>query len=125
MFACQAYVNGPLRAELTVILQDRLQAAGLDADAARVEADDDDPDGQTLLMWYPAATPRSDYVRAAIKIESGAKIRARPKPRCADQPLCRRRSAGARPDRAGRAHGRSRTHLLEQGGHPPPAAALG
>ena len=32
-----------------------------------------DPDGQTLLIWYPAATPRSDYVRAAIKIESGAK----------------------------------------------------
>jgi hypothetical protein len=58
---------------LTLILQDRLQAAGLDAGAARVEADDADPDGQTLLIWYPAATPRSDYVRAAIKIESGAK----------------------------------------------------
>jgi hypothetical protein len=71
--ACQAYINGPLRDELTLILQDRLQAAGLDAGAARVEADDADPDGQTLLIWYPAATPRSDYVRAAIKIESGAK----------------------------------------------------
>ena len=70
--ACQAYINGPLRAELTLILQDRLRAAGLDAGAARVEADDADPDGQTLLIWYPAATPRSDYVRAAIKIESGA-----------------------------------------------------
>lgn len=56
-----------------MILQDRLQAADLDAATARVEADDDDPDGQTLLIWYPAATPRSDYVRAAIKIESGAK----------------------------------------------------
>ena len=71
--ACKAYINGPLRAELTLILQDRLQAAGLDAGAAKVEADDADPDGQTLLIWYPAATPRSDYVRAAIKIESGAK----------------------------------------------------
>lgn len=71
--ACQAYINGPLRAELTLILQDRLRAAGHDAGAARVEADDADPDGQTLLIWYPAATPRSDYVRAAIKIESGAK----------------------------------------------------
>ncbi len=71
--ACQAYINGPLRAELTRILQDRLQTAGLDAGAARVEADDADPDGQTLLIWYPAATPRSEYVRAAIKIESGAK----------------------------------------------------
>ena len=71
--ACQAYINGPLRAELTQLLQNRLQAAGLDARAARVEADDADPDGQTLLIWYPAATPTSEYVRAAIKIESGAK----------------------------------------------------
>jgi Nucleotidyl transferase AbiEii toxin, Type IV TA system len=71
--ACKAYINGPLRAELTMILQDRLRATGLDAGAARVEADDTDPDGQTLLIWYPAATPRSDYVRAAIKLESGAK----------------------------------------------------
>ncbi|RUZ76255.1 nucleotidyl transferase AbiEii/AbiGii toxin family protein [Mesorhizobium sp. M7A.F.Ca.US.006.01.1.1] len=71
--ACQAYINGPLRAELTLILQERLKAAGLDTGAGRVDADDADPDGQTLLIWYPAATPRSDYVRAAIKIESGAK----------------------------------------------------
>jgi hypothetical protein len=71
--ACKAYINGPLRAELMLILQDRLHAAGLDARTARVEADDTDPDGQTLLIWYPAATPRSDYVRAAIKVESGAK----------------------------------------------------
>lgn len=70
--ACKAYINGPLRAELTMILRDRLRATGLDAGAARVEADDTDPDGQTLLI-YPAATPRSDYVRAAIKLESGAK----------------------------------------------------
>lgn len=71
--ACQAYINGPLRAELAQIVRDRLQAAGLPADAARVDTDDTDADGQTLLIWYPAATPRSDYVRAAIKIESGAK----------------------------------------------------
>ena len=71
--ACQAYINGPLGSELTVILQDRLRASGLDVGTARVEADDADADGQTLLIWYPAATPRSDYVRAAIKIESGAK----------------------------------------------------
>ena len=69
--ACQAYINGPLQAELTAILRERLQAAGLSAGDARVEADD--ADRQTLLIWYPAATPRSDYVRAAIKIESGAK----------------------------------------------------
>jgi Nucleotidyl transferase AbiEii toxin, Type IV TA system len=71
--ACQAYINGPLRNELTQILADRLKAADLDADAARVEADDTDADKQTLLIWYPTATPKSDYIRAAIKIESGAK----------------------------------------------------
>jgi hypothetical protein len=71
--ACQGYINGPLRTELTQILQDRLKAAGLDASTARVEADDADADKQTLLIWYPTATPQSDYVRAAIKIESGAK----------------------------------------------------
>ncbi len=46
---CQAYIKGPLRAELTLILKDRFQAIGLDTGAARVEADDADSDGQTLL----------------------------------------------------------------------------
>lgn len=70
---CQAYINGPLRNQLTQILKDRLKAAGLDAGAARVEVDETDADKQTLLIWYETATPQSDYVRAAIKIESGAK----------------------------------------------------
>lgn len=71
--ACQAYINEPLRDELTTILSERLRIAGFEASAARIESDDSDPDGQTLLVWYPAATLRSDYVRAAVKIESGAK----------------------------------------------------
>jgi hypothetical protein len=71
--ACRAYINGELRDELTTILRERLKVAGLGSSSARVEPDDSDPDGQTLLIWYPAATPQSDYVRAAIKIESGAK----------------------------------------------------
>jgi len=71
--ACRDYINGPLREALTGILSERLAAAGLASSSGRVEADDSDPDGQTLLIWYPATTPPSDYVRAAIKIESGAK----------------------------------------------------
>lgn len=71
--ACRAYILGDMRAALTAILSDRLAAAGFAADSARVEPDEADPDAQTLLIWYPAATPRSDYVRAAVKIESGAK----------------------------------------------------
>jgi hypothetical protein len=72
-YTCQTYISGPLRAELARILSDRLHAIGLPTDAARVESDETDPDRQTLLIWYPSATPRSDYVRAAIKIESDAK----------------------------------------------------
>jgi Nucleotidyl transferase AbiEii toxin, Type IV TA system len=91
--ACQTYINGPLRVELTAILQKQLEAAGLDAGAG-VEADDTDPDGQTLLISYPAATPRSDYVRAAIKIESGAKLRSTRTAKCRSNPMstmiCRR-----------------------------------
>jgi hypothetical protein len=34
----------------------------------------DDPDGQSLLFSYPAVTTaRDDYIRPAVKIESGAK----------------------------------------------------
>ena len=40
----------------------------------RDEPDPDDSDKQTLLLWYPAATARSDaYIRSAVKIEAGAK----------------------------------------------------
>ena len=84
--ACRVYINGPLQSELTSILRIQLKAAGLDPDAARVEPDDGDPDGQTLLVWYPAATPRSDYVRAAIKIESGAKSALDPNSEVAVKP---------------------------------------
>jgi hypothetical protein len=71
--ACQAYIGGPMREALTQILSDRLTAAGLNPNGAQIELDETDPDRQTLLISYPATTPRSDYVRAAIKIESGAK----------------------------------------------------
>lgn len=40
----------------------------------RLEADPDDGDGQSLLFWYPTATARlGEYIRSAVKIESGAK----------------------------------------------------
>jgi hypothetical protein len=59
---------------LSVLLRQTLQTANLKADRARVEADPDDPDGQSLLLWYPTATAEGNaYIRRAIKIESGAK----------------------------------------------------
>ena len=45
------YISGPLRIELTMLLRERLQAAGCDAGAVRVDPDDADADGQTLLIW--------------------------------------------------------------------------
>jgi hypothetical protein len=74
--ACQAYIAGPLRAQLTDLLAASLAEAGLDAPDARVDMDVDDPDRQTLLVWYPTASPQAEadgYIRPAIKIESGAK----------------------------------------------------
>jgi hypothetical protein len=67
--ACQAYVAGPLTAQLT-----RLAASILPKDRFRLEPDPDDKDGQSLLFWYPAVTASTgDYIRSAVKIESGAK----------------------------------------------------
>jgi hypothetical protein len=46
----------------------------MNANRARVEADPDDPDCQSLLLWHPTATAEGNaYIRRAIKIESGAK----------------------------------------------------
>jgi hypothetical protein len=72
--ACQEYIQGPMLERLSVLLRQTLQTANLKADRARVEADPDDPDGQSLLLWYPTATAEGNaYIRRAIKIESGAK----------------------------------------------------
>lgn len=51
-----------------------LIAADLPADSGRVGLDANDPDGQSLLLWYPTVIAAgNDYIRRAIKIESGAK----------------------------------------------------
>jgi hypothetical protein len=72
--ACQQYIRGPLREQMEAILRRALDAARLPADRGRVELDADDPDGQSLLVWYPTVTAAgNDYIRRAIKIESGAK----------------------------------------------------
>ena len=66
--SCKAYINGPLAARLTQ------HAAAFGGGRMRLEQDPDDADGQTLLLWYPAAAaPADDYIRYAVKIEAGAK----------------------------------------------------
>ena len=72
--ACQGYIHGPMLERLSVLLQQTLQTANMNPNRARVEPDPDDPDRQSLLLWYPTATAEGNaYIRRAIKIESGAK----------------------------------------------------
>jgi hypothetical protein len=66
--ACRAYIAGPLQHFLDQQLADATGGLG------RVELDDADPDGQTLLIGYPEVEPRdSAYVRPVVRVESGAK----------------------------------------------------
>jgi len=66
--ACRAYITGPLNEFLSAQLADATGGTG------HVEIDEADPDGQTLLVWYPEVEPRDGaYVRPAVRIESGAK----------------------------------------------------
>lgn len=66
--ACKGYIKGPLAASLAQ------HAATIGGNRMRLEQDPDDADGQTLLLWYPAAAaPTNDYIRSAVKIEAGAK----------------------------------------------------
>ena len=66
--ACQAFIQGDFSAGL------RARAMELIPQGFTLEADPDDADGQSLLFWYPTATARQDeYIRSAVKIESGAK----------------------------------------------------
>lgn len=65
---CRVYVTGVLRENLAALLSEDTDGTG------RIEVDPDDPDGQTLLVWYPEVEPRdATYVRPAVRIESGAK----------------------------------------------------
>jgi hypothetical protein len=71
--ACQQYINDQLLTRLRGIADETARAAGINQADLRVSPDDEDPDRQSLLVWYPAATPADGYVRQTIKIESGAK----------------------------------------------------
>jgi hypothetical protein len=66
--ACQSFIQGEFTAQL------RARAAAFIPQGFTLEPDPDDGDGQSLLLWYPAVTARpGEYIRSAVKIESGAK----------------------------------------------------
>ncbi|MGH9566280.1 MAG: nucleotidyl transferase AbiEii/AbiGii toxin family protein [Candidatus Angelobacter sp.] len=72
--ACQNYINGLLLEQLSGLLRELLETARQAPELGRVEADPDDPDHQSLLLWYPTVTSDgANYVRRAVKIEAGAK----------------------------------------------------
>jgi hypothetical protein len=69
--ACEAYIQGDLRAQLEALAADAVQRTSLAAGAIQVRPDEDDR--QTLLVAYPTVPPSDAYVAAVVKIESGAK----------------------------------------------------
>lgn len=72
--ACQQFIQGPLREQMAGLIRAALEAAKLPPESGRIEIDPDDADQQSLLLWYPTVTAEgADYIRRAVKIESGAK----------------------------------------------------
>ncbi len=71
--ACGRYVQGDLKAVL-------MAAVGALAEECTLEADPDDPGGQTLLVAYPTLYPGADaaYVPPRVKIEAGARSPSSP-----------------------------------------------
>jgi hypothetical protein len=71
--ACQAYIDGTLRVELDALGKETMKRAGKDPSSLSVVLDDADQDKQSLLIHYPSAVEKSEYVTPSVKIESGAK----------------------------------------------------
>jgi hypothetical protein len=71
--ACQRYIRVQLLEHMSRIVDQTAQRSGLAAGQFKITVDEDDADGQSLLIWYPTATPVEGYIRQAVKIEAGAK----------------------------------------------------
>ena len=71
--ACQTYINGKLRSELTALAKETMETAGKNPAMLRIAFDDQDQDKQSLLIHYPSTVEKSEYVLPRVKIESGAK----------------------------------------------------
>ena len=65
---CSKYITLDLHRAIAEALEADTEGLG------RVEVDETDASNQTLLVWYPCVdASESEYVQAAVKIESGAK----------------------------------------------------
>jgi hypothetical protein len=71
---CRQYIQNTLAQQFEEAVQGTLAESKVEANVPGVAVDPDDPDGQSLLFWYPTVTAgRDEYIRPAVKIESGAK----------------------------------------------------
>src|SRR5690554_2080096 len=67
--ACQKFVRGDLLSKLEAEIELKLGLKGW-----KLEIDEDDNDGQTILFTYPKITSKkSNYIRPVVKIELGAR----------------------------------------------------
>jgi len=67
--ACQKFVRGDLYNQLEIIIKSKLGSSDW-----KLEIDEDDNDGQTILFTYPKLTTKaSEYIRPVVKIELGAR----------------------------------------------------
>ena len=72
--ACRGYIQHTLARQFTEVAQETLAQSTIEPNGPGVAVDPDDPDGQSLLFWYPTVTTgQGDYICPAVKIESGAK----------------------------------------------------
>lgn len=72
--ACRRYIRTDLRSQLETIVARSWEAAGVAPGPLVVALDDEDPDGQTLLIRYQSvvAAP-APYVQPSVRIEAGAR----------------------------------------------------
>ena len=72
--ACRDYIQNTLARQFAEIVREALAESNIEPNDPSMAFDADDPDGQSLLFWYPAVTTgHGNYVRPAVKIESGSK----------------------------------------------------
>jgi hypothetical protein len=71
---CREYIQKTLAEQFGTVVRGALAEVNIEPNDPSVAIDPDDADGQSVLFWYPAVTTsRDDYIRPAVKIESGAK----------------------------------------------------
>src|SRR5580693_9077452 len=62
--ACREYIQGTLSHHFVAVVRAALDQSNIEANFPSVVVDPEDPDGQSLLFWYPAVTAgRDEYIR--------------------------------------------------------------